>query len=124
MKMPPYPGQGKPLPVLMSSYFGEWIIEDQLFLFRQPYWKSQTQITPIIKSKGRLCVGFSAEHLASLFGLSAEAVFELNRAHKLSVQYSPVSPRVGGTVAQRFGFSDGKKLVEVIIEGGGHKGRV
>ena len=123
MKKPPYPGQGKSLPIVMS-FSGEWIIEDQLFLFRQPYWKPQTQVTPFIQSKGRLCVGFPAEHIAALFGLSAAAVFELNRAHKLSVQYSPVPPRARGTVAQRFGFSDGNKLVEVIIEGGGDNGRV
>lgn len=122
MKLPPYPGQGEPLPP-ECGYVGQWIIKDRLFLCRLPALESSGEFTPsFVSESAHTCIGFTAAGLAQRFGISEDELLGLNVSKTLAVQVMPVLPRAGGTTARMFGFSDGRSIVTLVIEGGGQSG--
>jgi hypothetical protein len=111
-------GQGQELPT-DCGYVGQWISKPTLFLCTLPDWTPAVQFTPRFEFRGRWPVGFVAEHLARLLGVSAGEVLALNRRGTLTVTAEP--PASDASEAT-FHFSDGKNLVPVTVQWGGPEG--
>lgn len=84
MDMPPYDGQGEPVPAEFSLT-GEWLIRDYLFFFRATS-ATPEKVTARKSASGISCHGFNVDSLAPAFGLSAAEFLAMNQQKKISVE--------------------------------------
>ena len=94
MALPPYPGQGNRLPET-TTFVGEWIIEDKVFIFRTNPPGSRGEFAGILLPDGEECDGFDADLLAALLEITAEELFATNRAGLLKVEFRSVAAALG-----------------------------
>lgn len=83
-------GQGKPLPPDFA-YRGEWLHEDQIFLYRPTHEGSVEIIVTLNYGKSKI-VGFNGAQLASAFHFDIERVFQHNRTGTLYLNVAEVPP--------------------------------
>jgi hypothetical protein len=117
MSMAPYDGQGVPLGK-SAGYSGDWIIGGRYFLC-----SGIGDQTPQLRARtGQIAIGFSADRLAGLFGITSDELMEANRRKELSIRETSSSQMTGSTTTRLFGFSLQNKLVTVTVEDLGQPG--
>jgi hypothetical protein len=118
MSMAPYAGQGAPLGK-SAGYSGDWIIGGEYFLC-----PGIGDATPQLRGPGgQIAIGFSADHLASLFGISTGELMEANRRKELSIQETSDPQITGSTTTRHFSFCLKNKISIIKVEDLGEPGR-
>jgi hypothetical protein len=101
--LPPYPGQGSPLPE-ETPYDGEWVIEGEVFIFRTDPPGALGESAGIMRPDGTECDGFDADDLAEQLQVSTAKLFDLNRRGLLFVEYRDKSLLPGTVRMREFDF--------------------
>ena len=116
-------GQGTALPAFLQCD-GEWIFENQVFLYREDNTGRQATFTRIAERlDGSFCVGFDSAQLAQAFGISAAALFEANQSRDLIfVGTIDAVPTHGGTSATAYLFRIGEMEAALTVESDQHEG--
>jgi|SRR6185437_13506301 len=98
-QMPPYPGQGNPLPSELGLD-GKWIHEGKSFLFRSPI-AGVHEFTGIRTPDGREADGFDVNAFAKHIGVDPALLWRLNELAMLRVAIYPAPTAKGADVTVR-----------------------
>jgi hypothetical protein len=98
---------------------GSWIEEDHFFLCKEGDgdWSLSSDTMRVIGPDGQGCLGFKAETIALLLGLSVNQLFGLNRTRNLELHGRSVPPSSGYTYALEFTFSFERRRATLTVNG-------
>ena len=119
---PLYPGQGLSLPA-EAGINGEWVIENQIFLFQTHPPKALGEFFGLHHSDGTEADGFDADILAEHLEIDTPSLLFFNQSHSLRVTIQSIPTRPGADQSFRATFQTPNNGVAITFSRAAIQGR-